>query len=136
MRATRALREREPREERLLSADDQRSEFISTDYPRPEPRSTFTISITTIPSTDGECDAGPTLAPRQLNERFLTGTGARLWIPHDMLANAKLKKGRASYQYPRTVQQREPVRAPQPTDHRTAVDPLGSAIAVAFPYSL
>lgn len=45
-----------------------------------------------------EFNAEQTRASRRVIEAFLKRTGAQLWIQHDLLANAKLKKAPAYYQ--------------------------------------
>ncbi len=45
-----------------------------------------------------EFNAEQTRASRRVIEAFLKQTGAQLWIQHDLLANARLKKGPAYYQ--------------------------------------
>ena len=49
-----------------------------------------------IPTT--EFNAQQTVASRAAVEDFLKKTGAQLWIEHDIIANAKLKKAPAFYE--------------------------------------
>jgi N-acyl homoserine lactone hydrolase len=49
-----------------------------------------------IPTT--EFNAEQTIASRAAIEAFLKKTGAQLWIQHDLIANAKLKKSPAFYE--------------------------------------
>jgi hypothetical protein len=49
-----------------------------------------------IPTT--EFNAQQTVASRAAVEAFLKKTGAQLWIQHDFMANAKLKKSPQYYE--------------------------------------
>lgn len=53
-------------------------------------------TLSKMPSREAE--AGQTAASRQSLEQFIKKTGAQLWIQHDMVAHAKLKKSPAYYE--------------------------------------
>ncbi len=57
----------------------------------PEERTFHKVPIT-------EFDADQTVASRAAIEAFMKETGAQLWIQHDYIANAKLKKSPAYYE--------------------------------------
>jgi N-acyl homoserine lactone hydrolase len=59
-------------------------------YHYPEER-----KLNRVPTT--EFNAAQTVASREAVERFLKKTGAQLWIQHDFVANAKLKKAPEFY---------------------------------------
>jgi N-acyl homoserine lactone hydrolase len=60
-------------------------------YHYPEER-----KLSRIPTT--EFDASQTIASRAAIEAFLTRSGAKLWIEHDFMGNAKLKKAPDFYE--------------------------------------
>lgn len=60
-------------------------------YHYPEER-----TLNRVPTT--EFNVGQTIASRAAVEAFLKTTGAQLWIQHDFMANAKLKKAPAFYE--------------------------------------